>query len=165
MNMHILEKCQIVSGFVPIDLAAAAQTGDYVSLKNYGRCAVVLFKAVGTAGEDPIITLTQATDVAGTGVKNLIFDRIDVKQGTQTAIGTFTTIANADHDYTEATAAENQAVWVIDVKAEDLDIDGGFDCIKAAIGDVGVGAQLGALLYILHEPRYAAVPLPSAIVD
>ena len=54
---------------------------------------------------------------------------------------------------------------MIDVLAEDLDIDNGFDCLRASLADVGVVAQLGAMPYLLHEPRYASDPLPSAIVD
>lgn len=166
MNLHLLEKIQIAAGFVPVDLSGGANNGDWVSLKNYGRCAIVLFKAAGTAGDDPTLTLQQATDVAGAGAKNLTFERIDVKQGGDLfAIGTFATIANADHDYTEATSAEAQAIWVIDVKATDLDIAGGFDCIRATVGDVGANAQLGALLYLLHDPRFSSNPLPSAIAN
>lgn len=165
MSLHILEKLQIVGGFVPVDMSAAANTGDYVSLKNFGRCAIVFFKAAGTAGDDPTLTLTQAQDVSGTNVKNLTFTRIDAKQGTLTGIGQFTKITNADHDYTEATSAEAQALWVIDIAAEDLDFAGGFDCLKAAVADVGSNAQLGSLLYLLHEPRFITDPLPSAIAD
>lgn len=165
MNQHLLEKLQIAAGFVPVDLAGAAAAGDWVSLKNYGRCAIVLIKAAGGAGEDPVLSLEQATDVAGTDAKALTFDRIDVKQGTLTGIGEFTKLANADADYTDAASAEAQAIWVIDVLAEDLDIDNGFDCLRASLADVGVVAQLGAMLYLLHEPRYAGDPLPSAIVD
>jgi hypothetical protein len=87
-----------------------------------------------------------------------------VKQGTLTAIGTFTKIVNADHDYTEATSAEAQAIWVSDVPADSLDINNGFTCLKAAVADVGTNAQLGALLYLLHDPRHVAAPLPSAII-
>lgn len=165
MSLHFLEKCQIVSGFVPVNLATAANTGDYVSLKNYGRCAVVFFAAAGTAGDDPTITLTQAQDVGGTGVKNLTFTRLDHKQGTLTSVGQFTTVTNADHDYTDATSAEIQKVWVIDVRAEDLDIAGGFDCLKAEVSDVGTNSQIGCLLYILHDPRTASATLPSAIAN
>lgn len=166
MNQHFLEKNQIAAGFVPLALTTA-RTGDYVSLKNYGRCAIVFYKAAGTAGDDPTITLTQAQNVSGTGVKELNFTRIDVKQDTDlTAVGAFATVTQAAaNTYTDATSAEDQAIWVIDVKAEDLDIANGFDCIKAAISDVGTNAQLGAMLYILHEPRYASGTLPSAIVD
>lgn len=164
MNQHILEKLQIVSGFVPLDLQTA-RTGDYVNLAKYGRCAIVFFAAAGTAGDDPVISLRQATDVADAGGKALNFDRIDVKQGADlTAIGTFTQIANTDSDYTEATAAEAQKIWVIDIKAEDLDIDNGYCCLRAAIADTGSNAQLGTILYLLHEPRYQSAPLPSAIV-
>ena len=165
MNQHLLEKLQIASGFVPVDLAGGANDGAWVSLKNYGRCAIVLFKAAGVAGEDPVLSLEQATDVTGTGAKALDFARIDVKQGTLSSIGEFAKVANAGADYTDDAAAEAQAIWAIDVLAEDLDIDDGFDCLRASVADVGVGAQLGALLYLLHEPRYASDPLPSAIVD
>ncbi|MFC5353549.1 hypothetical protein [Azospirillum himalayense] len=165
MNQHFLEKTQVVSGFVPVSMTSA-QTGDYVSLKDYGRCAIVFFAAAGTAGDDPTITLTQAQDVSGTGVKALNFTRIDVKQGTLTSVGTFTTVTQAaGNTYTDATSAEVQKIWVIDVMAEDLDIANGFDCLKAAISDVGTNAQIGCMLYFMHEPRYASGTLPSAIVD
>jgi hypothetical protein len=167
MNQHFLEKNQVAAGFVPLALTTA-RTGDYVSMKNYGRCAIVFFKAAGTAGDDPTITLTQAKDVGGTdGTTALNFTRIDVKQGADlAAVGAFTTVTQAAaNTYTDLTSAEAQAIWVIDVKAEDLDVANGFDCIKAAISDVGTNAQLGTLMYFLHEPRFASATLPSAIID
>ncbi|AMS41168.1 hypothetical protein [Aminobacter aminovorans] len=166
MNQHILEKLQIAAGFVPVSMATAP-TEDWVSLKNYGRMTVVFFKAAGTAGDDPTLTLEQATAVAGTGAKALNFTRIDVKQGADLfAVGQFTTVTQAAaNTYTDATSAEVQAIWVLDVEAEDLDVDGGFDCIRASISDVGTNAQLGCMLYLGHEPRYAQAPMPSMISD
>ena len=165
MTMHILEQVKVVTGFVPADMSLAANTGDRVSLQNYNRCAVLLFKRAGTADQDSTLTLTQAKDVIGTGAKALNFTRIDVKQGAQAGIGTFTTITQAaGNTYTEATAAEIQAIWVIDVPADTLDINSGFVCVRADVADVGVNAQLGGLLYLLHDPHHAAAPLPSAIV-
>jgi hypothetical protein len=166
MNQHFLEKTQVVSGFVPINMATGANAGDRVSLKNYGRCAIIFFKAAGTDGDDPTLTLQQHTAVSGGWTKDLDFTRIDVKQGTLTSVGQFTTVTQAAaDDYTDATSAEVQAIWVIDVLAEHLDVDGGYDCISATVGDVGTNAQLGCLLYMLHEPRYASGTLPSAIID
>ena len=162
MNLHITEKLQIVSAVVPVNLATAANNGDWVCFKNFGRIAVVVFKGIGTAGEDPVITLLQAKDVAGTGSKALGFTRIDKKVGTQTGIGTFTTSTSA------APAANdtfNKAVVVIDVAAEDLDIVNGFDCIQASIADVGAGAQIGGVLYLPHDPRNVAKTLASAIIN
>ena len=58
-----------------------------------------------------------------------------------------------------------QAIAVIDVKAEDLDIDNGFDCLQANVADVGTNSQIGCILYFLHEPRDQVAPLASAIID
>lgn len=169
MNQHATEKMQIASGFVPVNLATASNPGDWVSMKNFLRCAVVVFKAAGTAGDDPTITLEQATAVAGTGAKALNFTRIDAKRGADLlAIGQFTkTEQAAGNTFTSDTLAEEQAIIVIDVKAEDLDIDNGFDCIRATVSDVGTNSQIGAMLYILHDPKYVDEDgkLPSAIAD
>jgi len=177
LNQHAIEKLQIVSGFLPVDMHTAAPSSDYVSLKNYGRCAIVFFKAIGTNGEDPTITLSQASDVSGTGKKALNFSRIDKKQAATNLLstGTFTTSTSgvpATHDsfatansWTNTDLAEQAAIVVIDVKAEDLDVANGFDCVIAEIGDVGTNAQLGCILYLLHEPREQSGTLPSAIVD
>lgn len=168
MNQHAMEKMQIVSGFLPSNLAAGGGAGDWVSLRNYGRCALVLFKAPGTAGDDPTLVIEQALDINGTGAKALTFDRIDVKQGADLGvIGQFTKLEfdTASDSYTEDTAAEAQAIWVVDIKAEDLDIDGNYTSIRATVADTGTGPQLAALLYVLHDPAYQTAPLPSAIVD
>ena len=165
MNQHLLEKLQIAAGVVHFDMAAGPAQGDWVSLKTYGRCAVVLVKTPGAAGEDPVLNLEQATDVAGTDAKALTFDRIDIKEGDLSAIGTFTKLPHGISSYTGAGSAQSEAIWAIDVKAEDLDIDNGFDCLRASLADVGVTSQLATVLYLLHEPRYAGDPLPSAIVD
>jgi hypothetical protein len=176
MNQLLVEKSQIVQAFKPVALNSGAPTIDWVSLKEYGRCSVVLTKAVGTAGDDPTITLLQATDVTGTGSKALTINRVDKKQAATdlTAVGQFTTstpASPATHDtfnantWTNSDLAEDAAVIVIEVKAEDLDINNGFDCVSITIADVGTNAQLAAGLFVLHEPRDQTVPLPSAIVD
>jgi len=165
MNQHFLEKVQIASGFVPVDLQTGANAGDWVNMENYGRCAVVFFAAVGTAGDDPTLTLLQATDVAGTGSKAVTFTRVDHKQGADLeAVGQFTEVSQtAANTYTDATSAEILKIWVVDIMAEDLDIDGGFSCLNAAVADVGLNAQLGCMLYMLHDPRIVTAALPSAI--
>lgn len=165
MNQHILEKLQVAAGVLPVNLAAGANDGDWIAMKNFGRLAVVFFKDAGTAGDDPTLTLEQATTNTGTGAKALNFTRIDKKQGADLfAVGQFTTVTQtAANTYTDATSAEVEAIWVVDVKAEDLDIDGGFDFVRARVADVGTNSQLGCILYLAHEPRYASKTLPSAL--
>lgn len=167
-NALFVEQANIVPAFVPVNLSAAANNGDYVSMKNYGRCVIVFFAGAGTAGDDPTLTVQQATAVAGTSAKALNFTRIDTKQGADlAAVGVFTTVTQAaGNTYTDATSAEVQKLWVIEIKAEDLDTANGFDCINASVADAdpdGTNAQLGCILYILHGSRY--MPPGSAIVD
>lgn len=166
--MHgFCEKFDIVSGVLPANLAAAASTGDAVSLKDYGGCVVVFFKNAGVATEDPTITLAQATDVAFGTTKALTFTTIYTKQATVlTATGTWTKVTQtAAATYTEGTSGESAAVWVIEFNAEDLDVDNGYDCLRATLNDVGDTAQYGCILYLMTKPRYPQATLPSAIID
>ena len=167
VNNLLVEEAQIVAAIIPVDSQSGANNGDWVSLKNYERCSVIVYKAAGVAGVDPILKLKQATDVSGTGSKALNFTRIDAKVGTQTGIGTFTTVTQTASDtYTDAVSAEAQAIFVIEVKADDLDVNGGFDCLQFSVADTGSGgAQLLCALYVLRGARYGTVPLLSAITD
>lgn len=177
-NKHFVEKNQVVLGFNPVALNAGAPTVDWVSMKGYGRCAIVFIKAVGTNGDDPTLAFKQATKVDGTGSKVLAVSRIDKKQAASnlTAVGTFTkstsdspasndTFNTTNGTWTNSDLAEQAAVVIADIKAEDLDIANDFDCVSVTIADVGTNAQLGTLLFILHEPRNLKEALASAIVD
>lgn len=165
-NMKFTEFAQVVSAFVPIDVNAAAQIGDYVSLKNYQRCAVILFGAAGSAGTDITLTIQQATDVSNSDVKALNFTTIDSKEGAAlTAIGTFTTTTQtAANTYTTTNNEQSQQIYIVDFGAEDLDIANDFDCLRMSI-NAGNAAKVMAGLYILYGPRDGSATLPSAIVD
>lgn len=165
MNQHILEKIDLVSGIVPINLGSA-RSSDVMTLKNFHRVAIVFFKAAGSASEDPTLTVLQASSVAPSNAKALNFTEIWTKQGTLTSVGTWTkTTQAAGNTYTNATASENEAIWVIDIQTDALDVDNGFDCIQVTIADAGSTNQLGALLFVGHEPRYVLSGGLSAIAN
>jgi hypothetical protein len=178
MNQHFAEQFNICQGFLPVAMNTAANSGDWVSMRDYGRCAIVVFKAVGTAGDDPTIAVKQAQAVAGTNAKALAFTTVYKKQAASNllAVGTYTKTTSdtpATNDafnttlgtWSNTDLAEQAAIIVIDIKAEDLDADNGFDCVQVSIADIGTNAQLGSALYILGEPRYQKDPLNSAIID
>lgn len=163
--MKLVETAQICSGFVPVDLQDGANNGDYISMELYNHVAVVFYKAAGTAGDDPTLTLQQATSAAGADAKDLDFTEIWIKQGADLeAIGQFTkTTQAASHTYTDTDSAEEQAIWVVEFDASDLDTDNEFAFLRATVADVGTNAQNGALLYVLTEPRYTGSAPPSAL--
>ncbi len=166
LNRLLVQASQIVPAINPIDLSAGNNDGDWISMKGYERCAVVFFKGAGTAGQDPVLTLRQATDVTGANAKALNFTRIDVKKGVLTNVGVFTKVTQAAaNTYTPAGDANMAGLYVIEVKAEDLDCQNNFDCIQFQVPDVGANAQIGMALYVLRGPRFAGDVLPSAIID
>jgi len=164
LNSALAEQLNIASGFNIVNLATAANAGLFVSLKNYERVAIVFMKGIGAAGEDPTITVQQATAVAGTAAKALNFTRAHKKQHATALPGAWTLVEQASgNTFTHTDLAEELAVVMIDIKAEDLDVDGGFDCVGASVADVGSTAQLAVLFYILYGAKYA--PPLSAIAD
>lgn len=171
LSVEFLETAEIVSAIVPVDLATAANNGDWVNLRDYEGCIVIVHKGAGTAGQDPVITLNQATDASGTGSKALNFTKIRHKVGTLTGVAQFTTdtqtAANTFNGQAGGTPdralAENQAIVTIDVKASSLDVTNGFTWLQLAIPDVGAAAQIGGGLYILYGARYKQQTQLSAI--
>jgi hypothetical protein len=159
----------VVPAIVPLDLQTA-RDGDWVSLKNAAGVAVVVLKGAGTDGDDPVVSFEQATDVSGAGAKALsTITTVYEKEGTLTAVGTWakaTQAAGASYSPGDP-SAQSQGLYVFQVDAAELDVDGGFDCLRVRVADTGTNAQLGAALYILYGLSYPSAPesLPSAIAD
>jgi len=161
--MKLVESAQIVAGFVPLDLQTQ-RDADWVNLRDYNHLTVLFFKGTGTDGDDPIVTLQQATDNAGAGVKALNFTEIWRKQANDVqTVGQFTrTTQSAASTYTN-TDGHQQAIWALEIDADMLDVDGGFDHVRVTLNDTGVNAQLGCVLYVLTEPRFSEAAPPSAL--
>ena len=168
--MRLLEQITIVEGFPTVDLQTGANNGDYVSLKQWRKCVVVFTSGVGTASDDPTLTIQQAKDVSGGSVKALNFTTIYRKQAATdlSSTGQWTkTAQTAANTYTEVTAAEQSLIWAVEFDADELDVANGFDCLRATVADIGSNAQPGSLQYILGDPRHPSKPegMLSALAD
>lgn len=165
---RLVERAQICVGIKPVDLAGGANNGDWVSMKGFGHLSIILVAEAGVAGEDLALTLQQATAVAGTGAKGLNFTEIHKKQGADLfAVGTFTKETQAaGSTHTDAASGEVENLYVLEIDAEDLDVSGGFDCVRLNVADTGATAgKFGACIYVLSDPRYPQETPESAIVD
>lgn len=158
-NTSILERLTLAAGFVPINMASGANAGDWISMKNYQRILIVLLKGAGAAGQDPTITVEQATTSAGAGNKALNFSTIYSQVGTLANLGQWTkTTQAAGNTYVDTVSGEAQAIICIEIMAEDLDLDNDYDFIQASVADVGSTSQIGTLFYICADPRYMDAP-------
>ena len=162
---RFLQTHNIEAAFVPVDMQTAANDGDWINLSLYEYCVIVLFKAAGTAGQDPIFTLQQATSAAGGSAKALNVSTIYSKVGTLTGVANFTRITQAaGATYIDLVSAEAQAILAAEVRHSELDLANGFRFINITIPDVGGNAQLGCAFYILGGCRYSSVAMPDAKV-
>ena len=158
MAEGLLSFIQIESAFVPVDMQTADNNGDWVSLENYKRCALVLFKGIGTAADDPVFKAQQADSSSGGNAKDINFTVIHKKVGATALTGVATwsrATQTAATSHTDAASAENEALMVVEFAADELDVDNGFLFLRLDIANIGGNAQLGCGLYLLYEPRYA----------
>lgn len=153
----------ISTGIAPVDLSSAAATGKRIHLKAGTGCTIVLFKGAGTAGDDPTVTLKQHTAASSGTTSNLaIIDHYYLKNAT-TLAGSETwtkktqaaaaTIADPGG---AGTSAESQQIVAISVNASQL--ADGYGWISLDVADVGTNAQLGAVLYLLHDLTVQRTP-------
>lgn len=163
-NHEFLETHDIVPGFLPVDMQAAANNGQYVNISLCDRVVVVLYKAVGTAGDDPVFTLQQATSAGGGGVKALNVSRLRKKIGAIASTPLWTIVTQtAAATYTDTDSAEAASIIATEVVGTDLDLNNGFKYLRLTIPDVGGNAQLGCAFYIMCGIRYTGAVNQSAI--
>jgi hypothetical protein len=159
-NALLIEQVKLVVGLAPI--APSTSTPDYVSLKGYGKCAVVIVGDNGATVTGSDITLKQATAVAGTNEKELAFAKAYKNEdvGAGDALTEFTVTNNT---FTTLNTDNKNVMYFIEVDETDLDINNGFDCVRAGTGNATNSVL--AVLYLLYPARVGKVATPSAIID
>lgn len=160
MPMNPVEAFGIEVGLLPKDITGAAQVGDYVSLKGYQGCLILLTQGAW-AGGTPAVTLTQSTDVAATGEKALSF----TKRWTKVGVTGTTWVETAVASDTFNLAAVANTMNAIYVPAASLDADNSFDVLCVKVASPGANADLLSAVYILVGARYAQAAMPDAKVD
>lgn len=149
-----------VEGMAPA-ADAAGRASDWVSMKNYGMCFILVSLTQGNAATVALTPL-QATAVAGTGSK-AIANAVPIWSNLDTSL-TDTLVRQTDAvSYTTDAAVKNkQVVFMID--ATQLDVANNFDCVSITTG-ASNAANITAVNFFLAEPRFNNATPPSAIID
>ncbi len=160
--MRLIDNVKFVTGCNPAALATTAGDGDYVSLKGYSNLAVVITVLNATTVTGGAVTLKQATDVAGTSEKALAFSKMWANTDTA-ASDTLTETAVSSDTFTTSTTNSKPLKYVIEVDAETLDVDNGFDCVRVDVASMA--NAVGNVEYILYGAREKSPVARSAITD
>ena len=143
---------------INIQTAAAARSGDWVSLENYASVVIVAHAEVGAAADDVAVTVRQATSNSGGSAKGLTPRRGWRKQGATLDVGgaydhvTPGTFDSVNHAI--GMEGENINMVLIEVGADELDVAGGFSFLQVQTS-AGAAAKILTAFYILLGPRYA----------
>ena len=170
----LMQAAKIVPAVAP--QTGGAVDGDWVSLKGYDRCGILVYIDQNNAATTAI-TVDRATSVAGANV-NAGITMYDWWHITNTAIGTDAgtnsdtwTKGAAAASITTSGTGSGASIYYIEVNADDLVAPAGafgrkYDCLQLKLGASNAANYITAI-YILFPPRYAQAvsPLPSAIVD
>lgn len=149
LNALLSEQVKIVEGLIPT--VPSSSTPDYVSLKNYERCMVLIIQKNATTVTGSAITLKQATNVAAGSEKALSFTKAyrNVDTAAADILSEFTV---ASDTFTTQAVDSKNAMYVIEVKAEDLDVNNGFDCLRVGTGNA-TAATIG-VYYFLYGAKF-----------
>lgn len=175
--MMLFENCHITPAFQ--DQTGAAIAGDWISLKNYRKCLILLHEMRGANATATVFRVDKATAVAGTNqstgiTMNNFWYAQDVASTTGDVGGTAAATVGATDTWTKGTAATSftgsttQSVgqwYAIEVDAGELpDSSYDYDCIQLQIVSSN-GAHYLSAWYVLYDPRYSEDLTASAIAD
>lgn len=159
---RLVDNMKIVTGCNPALLATTAGDGDYVSMRDYAHCTMILTILNATTVTGGAVTLLQATDVAGTSAKALEFTKMWANTDTG-ASDTLVETAVTSNTFTTSTTNSKALKYVIEIEATDLDIANSFDCLRIDVASSA--ASVGNVEYILSGAREKPPISRSAITD
>ena len=159
-NARLIEQAKIVSGFGPA--GASTSTSDFVSMKGYARCCVIISTLNGSTVTGSAITLNQAQDVGNTNGKALGFSYQYANVDTA-ASDALTETAVTSNTFTTNTTNSKSLLNIIEVKAEDLDMANGFDCFAVKLATSANTTY--TVTFILYPAKYGGSTPLTAITD
>lgn len=159
-NAFLMEKQTLKQVVGPVDLNTAAVTGNRVSMKNATRVAFIIALGAGTSTSAQTFTLRQHDAASAGNSKDLSVDNPYYHKIAAATSFTKVQPGSAAAAYAlHASLADDVAIVVFEVLAENLDIANGYAWVSVDTADSG-GAQLGSIVAVVDEallPAYDKV--------
>lgn len=146
---------------VPVDLSGGAVTGKRIHLSRASGVSVVLFKGAASSGTDPALTFNAyAAASGGSASASYTGPTLMYKKSAATYTGAQTwskvSVTPSSNVVTIASENGNQGLYLFDIYGTQL--PDGFPFLEVDTADAGSVAQLGGILYILHDLTVQRTP-------
>lgn len=170
LNSQLFEIADIATMFAPVDLTTGANTGAWVSARDYHRFAVVLVRAgsSGHSADVSTITVSQGNTNAGGGSKSLTTGRRRYKTDMTTVAGDTWTIDDTTtwaNTYTSpAGKGDKQTLTVMEYETAQMDDVNGFHWVQASV-DQAADTCLGWCFIVFFANRHPQRVPVSALTN
>jgi len=151
--------CKITDALAPAT-DAAGRSSLYISLKNYHKAFLVVHITQGNAATI-LLTVNQATAIAGTGTKVLAI-AVPIWANLDTVAAEALVKATDAVNYTTDAGVKNKIV-VFEIDPARLDVAGGFDCINVSTGASNVANITQAMWYLMPSRYNESTPLSARL--
>lgn len=161
LNARLDEQVKTYVAAAGLLLTSTLGDTTYVSLKNYRKLQILIYIADGTTITPTVVTLKQATAIAGTSEKALAFTRMLATVDYPTTLPAETAVTSST--FTTQSVNSKDSMYVIEVDSDSLDSANGFDCVRVdATGHAATASRGCVVIYNLYGARYSGI---SALVD
>jgi hypothetical protein len=150
----IAEQGHIVNALPPLDIDAAAQTTDALSMAEYSHVSFII--QLGVTGAAATVTVKESTDNSGSGATAIAFDYYAEETAAGDTLSARTTATSSGF----ATSTNDSVMYCIEINAEDL--SDGSEWITVHLTDPGA-ATFGSVVAVLSGSRYAEVSSPTVL--
>ena len=155
---QLIENKWPMFGIPPADHKGGAPPTPYVSMKGYNSLMFVI--QTGASDGFPAVVVNEATDVAGTGAQQLGFYEYWTNEANIASANMVRTVCASTFNLNTA-----NALYVVEIIADTLTLNSGFDCISMTIGPSGKFGLFFAVVLIGNQVRYQGEDAIDAFVD
>lgn len=133
----------------PADYNAAPSVGAYISMKGYQSVMFVITTGAWAAGT-AVVTINEATNIAAGGAQALAF----TEYWTNAAAAASANLVRTVCANTFTMINQANTLYAVEITADSLTTNTGYDCISLAIASPGAHADLYSAIAIGFRTRY-----------
>jgi hypothetical protein len=160
-NELLIENVKIVLGLAPQVPVTAVPS--YADLADAYRCAIIIQCHNGLAPVGSVISLSQAKTVGGGSAKALALGTVPgptawsaINTGPSGNTDTLTSLAVVANTFTTSNTASIDNIYVIEVQANDLDVNNNFTCVTVNVGNTT--NETVSVTYVLYPSKFGETP-------